>query len=117
MKRPSDAKLFSRRRRSRLWIALLCILIATGVGAWVMRDRWIPAVPDLTATARAEKRSFVRLVHRTGVIAPLREERIFTKLAGTILEVAAEGSVAQKDEIVMKLDPRLHEDALALALE
>jgi HlyD family secretion protein len=53
------------------------------------------------------------VLRRPGLIQPLKEERTRTKLAGTILEIANEGDLARKDDIVLKLDPVPHEDLKA----
>ena len=113
----TDAVFLRPRRRSRIWPVLALTLLLAGAAVWFTRERWMPHLPDFSATARAERRTFISTVRRIGVIQPLKEERIYTKLPGTILEIATEGTVVQKDDIVLKLDPRLHEDALAKTLE
>lgn len=91
----------------------LALLAALAAGAWIGYEDFSRPVSATTSSIVAERRVFTHSLRRAGVILPLNEERIFTKLAGTILEIALEGSLAQKDSIVMRLDPRPHEDAKA----
>ncbi len=93
-----------------LKVALLAALVAAGWYGYSENNK--PKL-DTATTIAAERRTFIHALHRTGVILPLNEERIYTKLAGTILEIAAEGSMAEKDQIVLRLDPRPHEDIKA----
>ncbi len=90
--------------------AMLAAMVAC---AWIWYEDSARPKINTSPMAVAERRAFTHSLRRTGVILPLSEERIFTKLAGTILEIALEGSLAQKDDIVLKLDPRPHEDAKA----
>ncbi|HLX60922.1 MAG TPA: hypothetical protein VKX17_06530 [Planctomycetota bacterium] len=106
-----------RSRRGRILPLLVPAVLLAGGYAWTMRERFLPHEPDFGATARAERRTFVHTMRRTGMIQPLKEERIYTKLAGTILEIANEGELAQKDQVVLKLDPNAREDALAEEVE
>ena len=80
---------------------LLALLVA---GGWLWYQESVKPKPIAAATVLAERRKFTHSLRRAGVIWPLSEERIFTKLAGTILEIALEGSLAQKDDIVLKLE-------------
>src|SRR5262249_24101927 len=114
--RPSEV-FKPRSRRGRILPLLVPAALLAGGDAWSIRDRFLPREPDFGATARAERRTFVRPMRRTGTIQPLQEERIYTKLAGTILEIANEGELAQKDQVVLKLDPNAREDALAEEVE
>ncbi|MEI6234618.1 MAG: hypothetical protein WCT04_16305 [Planctomycetota bacterium] len=94
--------------------AFKCVLLAAFVaGAWYVIAESSKPKLDTATTIVAEKRTFTHSLRRNGTIMPLNEERIFTKLAGTILDIANEGSLVQKDEIVLKLDPRPHEDIKA----
>ncbi|MCY3020770.1 MAG: efflux RND transporter periplasmic adaptor subunit [Planctomycetota bacterium] len=64
-------------------------------------------------TALVVCRSFEQAVQRVGVLKPVTEMHIFAKVNGTIQELAPQGKVVAKDEVVLRLDPRPHEDARA----
>lgn len=57
--------------------------------------------------------SFKQAVRRAGTLKPVNEQHIFIKVSGTIQELAPQGKVVAKDDVVLRLDPRPHEDAKA----
>ncbi len=109
---PDDVFLKGSRPRSSVWTALLALVFVSGGGALAYAHFTAPQ-PDTRAMSLVERRQFKRTLRRTGVIWPLNEDRIYTKLAGTILEIAYEGSMAQKGDVVLRLDPRPNEDLKA----
>ena len=55
--------------------------------------------------------TFRQVVRRTGALKPVNEQRILAKVKGTIQDLAPQGKVVAKDEVVLQLDPRPHQDA------
>ena len=112
--RPDDVfRPVSRWRSAAGLLLKLALLAALAASGWYYYAENNKPKTDSAITIVAERRTFTHALHRTGVILPLNEERIITKLAGTILDIATEGSLAQKDDVVLKLDPRPHEDIKA----
>ena len=95
------------------WLAALGIgLLLLAAAAWWWNSQSSAATHAAAASASAERRTFKNVLRRQGFILPFKEERIFSKLAGTIQDLAAEGSMVVKDDVVLKLDSVPHEDLL-----
>jgi multidrug resistance efflux pump len=62
-------------------------------------------------TAAAVKGAFKQSLRRTGFLKPVTQQRVLTQVGGVILEMAPQGKVVVKDDIVLRLDPTPHEDA------
>jgi HlyD family secretion protein len=63
-------------------------------------------------TATAVRRQFTAEVRRTGTLRPINEERINSKVEGVIQEMAPQGSIVKKGDVIFKIDPTPHQDAL-----
>lgn len=107
-------EVFAKQRPRFSWFSMLLLIAALGGGAaWWLNNESHSAAHAEPATAVAEKRTFKNVLRRQGFIQPLKEERIFAKLAGTIQDILPEGAMAEKDQVVLKLDAVPHEDLKA----
>ena len=61
--------------------------------------------------ATVQRTDFRQVVRRSGILKPVKEQRIFAQVAGAILEMAPQGKVVQKGDVLLKLDAVPHEDA------
>ncbi|HEY3319540.1 MAG TPA: HlyD family efflux transporter periplasmic adaptor subunit [Planctomycetota bacterium] len=91
---------------------LTALVIVAIVASWWVHSRRVQAQRDC-GTARVERRNFRQVIRRAGVLKPVNEQHIITKVNGIILEMAPQGKVVAKGEVVLKLDPTMHEDAKA----
>jgi len=98
--------------------AVVLLLLALALGSlW----RGAPARADLdSAAAQCNCRTapvlcgaFSQVVRQTGTLKPVNEQRILAKVNGTIQDLAPQGKVVAKGEVVLQLDRRPHEDAQA----
>ena len=89
---------------------MLMVLALAGAGAWWSFNGVVQGGADYRSV-RVERRAFQQILRRYGVLKPVNEQHILCKLNGTILEMAEQGKVVAKDEIIMKLDPMPQDDA------
>ena len=61
-------------------------------------------------TAPVTRGPFTKTVRRQGQIRPVNEQQVITKIWGQILEIAPQGRIVAKDEVVLRLDPTPFED-------
>ncbi|HYF50333.1 MAG TPA: HlyD family efflux transporter periplasmic adaptor subunit [Planctomycetota bacterium] len=61
-------------------------------------------------TAPVTRGPFKKTVRRQGVIKPVNEQHIITRIWGQILEIAPQGRIVAKDEVILRLDPTPYED-------
>lgn len=92
---------------------LAAMLVVAFVAAFGFRGENVIAARDDYRTALAERHDFKQVVHRTGTLKPVKEQHIFAKVGGVILEMAPQGKVVEKGEVLLRLDPRPHEDLRA----
>ena len=90
----------------RLFIKLSVLIVLAGAVGTVV---WfLPATASGTSgdyrTAKAERREFRQVVRRQGSLKPVNEVHIFAQVSATIVELAEQGKVVQKDDVVLKLD-------------
>jgi multidrug resistance efflux pump len=79
---------------------------ADGVPSGSARTEW--------RTAAAVQGLFKQSLRRTGFLKPVTQQRVMTQVGGVILEMAPQGKVVEKDDVVLRLDPTPHEDAKAV---
>ena len=70
-----------------------------------------PVSSDFRIT-KVERRPFKQIVHRSGILQPLKEETIFARVSGTIQELVPQGTIVKKDEVVLKIDDTQFRDAV-----
>ncbi|HYG75368.1 MAG TPA: hypothetical protein VEK08_10235 [Planctomycetota bacterium] len=98
-----------RKKRLRQAIVLAVMIAAALAGAMSLRGNNVIAGRDLH-TAEVKRGKFRQSVLRVGYLKPLKEQRIMARVAGVILEMAPQGKVVAKDEVILRLDPGPHED-------
>ena len=109
------------RTASAIWpwaapSAVVLVVLAFLLPA-LLRDPLAHAGRDDTAAQRncrttpVVRGTFEQVVRQTGTLKPVNEQRILVKVGGTILEMAPQGKVVAKGEVVLQLDPRAHADA------
>jgi multidrug efflux pump subunit AcrA (membrane-fusion protein) len=59
---------------------------------------------------KAERKSLQKIVRRTGVLTPVKEEHIVARIGGQILEIAPQGTRVSAGDVVLRLDPSQHEE-------
>lgn len=89
---------------------------AVAVGA-LLALLWLGRA-GLNASADLRKASVVRgtfeeAIRRRGTILPVAKEKIMTKVRGTILRIVDDGARVEQGQVVVELDPKPHEEALA----
>jgi HlyD family secretion protein len=104
-----------RKKSRRLLIAgVTALLLAAGSASTLFRTTPVRADAEDWRSAAVVKRSFRLGVRRIGVLKPVHEQRIYSKVAGAILEMAPQGKIVAKDELVLKIDAAPHEDIKTL---
>ncbi|HEY8086462.1 MAG TPA: efflux RND transporter periplasmic adaptor subunit [Polyangiaceae bacterium] len=95
-----------------VWIALLLVLVAVGVGGWQWRAAHLP--PEVQyKTAPVEKRHIVGKVTASGTLSSIVTVQVGTQVSGTVRHLYADfNSHVKKGELVAKIDPQLFEAAL-----
>ncbi|MCW8131975.1 MAG: HlyD family efflux transporter periplasmic adaptor subunit [Planctomycetota bacterium] len=92
------------------------VLAAVIVGA-LLAVFWIGRMgADASADPRkaaVTRGVFEDVIRRRGTILPLAKEKVMIRVRGTILNIAADGSRVTQGQVVVQLDPKPHEEALA----
>ena len=91
-------------------IVSAAVLAVLAVKFWPGRAALAPGAADFRR-AKVERRTFKQIVHRTGILQPLKEETVFAKVGGTISELVPQGTLVKKDDVVMKIDDTQFQDA------
>ncbi len=123
--RPAAAAV-GRRQASRLpWIlGTLAVLVALGIGAWILMPATPAAPPTQTAAApqpQAQAQTPAAEPRRGGLIASgyvvaRRKATIAAEITGKVIETRVEeGMVVEAGEVIARLDSVLAEKDLALA--
>ena len=99
----------TRKYRRYLVAAIMMFCIAAGA-ALTLRGEPVRADAEDWRTTTVVKRAFRQSIRRIGVLKPVHEQRIYSKVAGAILEMAPQGKIVAKDELVLKIDAAPHED-------
>jgi multidrug resistance efflux pump len=63
-------------------------------------------------TVGVERRPFTQVIRRQGTLQPAVKTAIFSKIAGTLLQVADDGSRVEKGGLLFQLDPKPNEEQL-----
>src|ERR1700688_1014996 len=102
-------------KKHLLWLALLLLLVAGGVGYWRYRESHKP--PEVTyKTAPVEKRRIVGKVTASGTLSAIVTVLVGTQVSGRIQRLYADfNSHVKKGELVAKIDPQLFEASLQQA--
>ena len=98
-----------------LWLAVLVLLVAAGVGAWLYREKHRP--PEVVyKTAPVEKRHIVGKVTASGTLSALVTVQVGTQVSGRVQKLFADfNSQVKKGELVAKIDPQLFEASVQQA--
>jgi HlyD family secretion protein len=98
-----------------LWLAVLALLVATGVGAWIYREKHKP--PEVVyKTAPVEKRHIVGKVTASGTLSAIVTVQVGTQVSGRIQSLYADfNSHVKKGELVAKIDPQLFDASVQQA--
>jgi len=98
-----------------LWLALLVLLVAAGVGAWLYREKHRP--PEVVyKTAPVEKRHIVGKVTASGTLSAIVTVQVGTQVSGRVQSLYADyNSHVKKGELVAKIDPQLFEASVQQA--
>jgi HlyD family secretion protein len=91
-------------------IALAAVIVAILAVKFCSGHSAAPLEGDFRK-AKVERRTFRQVVHRTGILQPLKEETVFAKVGGTISELVPQGTCVKKDDVVMKIDDTQFQDA------
>ncbi|HEY1693316.1 MAG TPA: efflux RND transporter periplasmic adaptor subunit [Polyangiaceae bacterium] len=98
-----------------LWLAVLVVLVAAGIGAWRWEARH--KVPEAQyKTAPVERRNIVGKVTASGTLSALVTVQVGTQVSGRVAKLYADyNSHVKKGELVAKIDPQLFEAAVQQA--
>jgi multidrug efflux system membrane fusion protein len=116
----------SARRRAGLWLLLLALLAAGGLGLLVWStDQASPppqtgrsqsSGPMPVGTARVETADVPVVLNALGTVTPLATVTIRPQISGQLIEVAfKEGQIVKKGDFLAQIDPRPYQVALAQA--
>ncbi|RMD96460.1 MAG: efflux RND transporter periplasmic adaptor subunit [Deltaproteobacteria bacterium] len=105
-------------KRTRLrWFLLFLLLVAVAVVSFLCRagNRDAAGI-DEGRRVRVARKPLDVVVRETGIIEPIRQVRIKSKVAGRVAEVLVEpGDVVAPGEVLLRLDPREIEREVARA--
>ncbi len=101
----------SKPSGKRSILIALALLAIGGVAVKYFMSAPGPVTSDFRI-AKVERRSFKQVVHRLGILQPLKEETIFSRVSGTIQELVPQGTAVKKDDVVMKIDDTQFRDAV-----
>lgn len=96
-------------KKRLLWLALLLLVVAGGVGWWRWRAAHRP--PAITyKTVQVDKRHIVGKVTASGTLSALVTVQVGTQVSGRVQKLLADfNSEVKKGQLVAKIDPQLFE--------
>ncbi len=103
-------------KRTRLrWLLLLLLLCAVAGGVFLCRGGKRDASGiDEALRVRVARKPLDVVVRETGIIEPIRQVRIKSKIAGRVAEVLVEpGDVVAEGDVLLRLDPQESEREVA----
>jgi HlyD family secretion protein len=100
---PSPA---SPKRSRKLWIILVVLLVAGGVGAGVYFKRKSAVKEIVVTTEKAVTKTITQMVNATGKIQPEVEVKISPEVTGEIVELTVrEGAAVKKGDLIVRIKP------------
>jgi HlyD family secretion protein len=102
-------------KKTLVWLAVLLVLAAAGVGYWRYREAHKP--PEVAyKTAPVEKRHIVGKVTASGTLSAIVTVLVGTQVSGRVSKLYADfNSHVKKGELVAKIDPQLFEASVQQA--
>ncbi|MCZ7648993.1 MAG: HlyD family efflux transporter periplasmic adaptor subunit [Planctomycetota bacterium] len=99
------------RQSYRGWLALAALL-ALAVLMALGKSFFAEAIKEDPRVAVVERRDFVQNLTRTGILAPVSQQIVMSKVNGTLQEIVADGSRVAEGDALFLVDPKPHQEQL-----
>ncbi len=94
------------KRSRKLWIILVVLLVAGGVGAGIHFKRQGAVKEIVVTTEKAVVKTITQMVNATGKIQPEVEVKISPEVAGEIVALSVrEGAAVKKGDLIVRIKP------------